>query len=232
MLTWLLASLLVSAGLLAAAPNTCIWADAPLRAIGNLEPGHGYKGRTVTISRWLKGDGPNRLQLAWLTSGVQPGEYALYGRHIEGEVFHSVMLRSTASLSEDTRLIEILNRERNIVRGRFVAASNSITDWRPAVVQLSGRQTISSKLDASGTFEQRGLAAGVYVVSLTTPPTTAVREPANLHLDVPERGCVEQVFVVHRNTVIDKARETLESLGASLRAVREVVAESIRGSSR
>jgi hypothetical protein len=210
-----------------------MWADAPFIAIGKLEPEQGYKGRTVTISRWLQGVGPSRLQLAWLTSRVQPGEYALYGRHIEGDVFHSVMLRSTASVVDDAKLFDILNRDRNIVRGRFVVASNNITDWRPAVVQLSGKQmTISSKLDAGGTFEQRGLAAGVYVVSLTTPPSTAVREPPNLHLDVPERGCVEQVFVVHRNTVIDKARETLESLASSFRAVREVVAESFRNGDR
>jgi hypothetical protein len=143
------------------------------------------------------------------------------------------MLRSTASLVEDAKLINTLNRDRNIVRGRFVTASNGITDWRPAVVQLSGRQmTISAKLDAGGTFEQRGLAAGLYVVSFTTPPGTAVREPANLHMYVPVRGCVEQVFVVHRNTVIDQAREALESLASSFRAISEVVAESVSAGNR
>ena len=65
-----LAFLLISTGVVAAPFNTCIWADAPFIAIGNLEPGQGYKGRTVTISRWLKGEGPKRLQLAWLTSAV------------------------------------------------------------------------------------------------------------------------------------------------------------------
>jgi hypothetical protein len=115
------------------------------------------------------------------------------------------MLRSTESVVGDAKLFDILNRDRNIVRGRFVTVSNSITDWRPAVVQLSGKHmTISTKLDANGGFEQRGLGAGVYMVSLTTPPSTVVREPANLHVDVPARGCVDEVFVVHRNTVIDK----------------------------
>ena len=89
--------------------------------------------------------------------------------------------------------------------------------------------TVTVKLDATGRFEQRGLAAGVYIVSLTTPPSTAVRLPTNLHVDVPARGCVESVLVVQRNTVIDKAHEMLDSVAASLRAVREVVAESVTG---
>jgi hypothetical protein len=224
--------LLLGGGLLAA-QNTCVWADAPFIAIGNLEPGKGFKGRTVTISRWLKGEGRQSLQLALLTSRVEPGEFVFYGRRVEGDLFDTVMLRTTASLNEDAKLIDILKRERNIVRGRFIAEPNSIVDWRPAVVQLSGKQTtVTAKLDANGRFEQRGLPAGVYGVNLITPPSTAVREPATLHVNVPEKGCADPVFLVYRNTVIDKVRETFESVASSLRAVQEVVAESVNGSRR
>jgi hypothetical protein len=228
----ILVVVLVSGELLAA-QNTCMWADAPWIATGKLEPRQGFKGRTVTISRWLKGEGPRSLQLDWLTSRVEAGEFVLYGRRIEGDVFHSVMLRSMASLNEDAKLIDLLKQKRNVVRGRFVTEPNNIVDWRPAVVQLSGDQRIvTAKLDVNGRFEELGLPAGVYAVSLTTPPSTAVRQPPNLHVDVPERGCAEPVFVVYRNTLIDKARETLESAASSLRAVTEVVAESVTGSRR
>ena len=228
MLVRLLAVLLISAPIKAATFNTCMWADAPFIALGMLEPGQGFQGRTARISRWLKGEGPARLQLAWLTSSVEPGEVLLYGRRIEGGVFHSVMLRSAANLSEDIKLIEILKQERNIVRGRFVVEPNSLVDWRPAVVQLSNKHTtVSTQLDANGKFEQRRLPAGVYFVTLTTPPGTAVRQPTNLHVDVPETGCAEPIFVLQRHTAINKARETLESVASSLRSLGEVVAESL-----
>jgi hypothetical protein len=227
MSAWVFAVLLFGARLLAA-QNTCVWADAPFIAIGNLETGNGFKGRTVTISRWVQGEGSRRLQLAFLTSRVEPGEFVFYGRRVEGDVFNGVTLRSTATLNEDVKLIDILKRERNVVRGRFVAEPNSIVDWRPAAVQLSGKQTtVTAKLDVNGRFEQRGLPAGVYAVNLTTSPSTAVRQPPSLHVNVPEKGCADPVFVVYRNTMIDKVRETFDSVASSLRAVKEVVAESV-----
>jgi hypothetical protein len=211
----------------AAAYSACAWADAPLIAAARIEPGSGFQNRNATITRWLRGTGPERVKLAWIGPSVKPGEAILYAHRMERGTLQSVAVRPTARWTDDLRLIELLKHERNIVRGRFVINSGIKADWRNVFVQLSsGRSLITAQLDQNGEFERSGVLPGVYSAVLLRQPSMRVRARTSLRVAVPEHGCAEPVFVVERYTLRDEAQEKLTSATSYVRALGQVVMES------
>src|SRR5687768_14933354 len=179
-----LAALVVSA-----AYDTCFWADSPFIAVGRLESGTGYRERTLAVSRWVRGSGPDRVQLrgCWVGPNLVAGEVVVYGRQVADGWFQCVTARSADNISDDLYIVKALQSAPNLVRGRFVLKNNPDWHWPNMTVQLDGpRQSTVLVLGSSGAFEIRGLPEGVYRVSVLLPSGTRSTPASALHIDVPQ----------------------------------------------
>jgi hypothetical protein len=216
---------------LSGAYNTFFWADAPHIALGRLDSGSGYRDRTLAVSRWVRGSGPDRVQLrgCWIRPDIVAGDIVVYGRSVADGQFQCDTARSAASMSEDMYVVKALQTAPNLVRGQFVVNKRPDWDWHNTTVQLNGpRKSSVLILGSNGAFEIRGLPGGVYRVSLPLPPGTRSTPTSALYIDVPERGCSDRVFQFERVTLMDTVVETFGSASSYLRAVGTVMAETLR----